>query len=115
MGMLAADVGDLRRDEDHALDAALEQHPHVIDLPARRALRVAEIVASRLGSAWISIAWARPAKTGFATRGSGNRSRPCSSHPGGTYRRCRIAPSTRSLVSGRTAQSRSRRATPWRG
>jgi hypothetical protein len=40
--VLAADVGHLRRDEDHALDAALEEHAHVVELPLRRAVRVAE-------------------------------------------------------------------------
>ena len=40
--MLAADVGHLGADEEHPLDAALEQHLHVVDLAHRRAGRVAE-------------------------------------------------------------------------
>ena len=38
----AAYVGDLGRDEEHPLDAALEEHPHVVALAAGRAVRVAE-------------------------------------------------------------------------
>ena len=40
--VLAAHVGDLGRDEDHPLDAALEEHPHVVALALGRAVRVAE-------------------------------------------------------------------------
>ena len=42
MGVPAPHVRDLGGDEDHPLDAALEQHPHVVALAAGRAVRVAE-------------------------------------------------------------------------
>ena len=40
--VLPAHVGDLRADEDHALDTALEEHVDVVDLAHRGAGRVAE-------------------------------------------------------------------------
>ena len=70
VGVVGAQVGDLARDEDHPVDAALEQHVHVVRLARRRAAVLQRIVASPAAVARRSISCASAGKIGLPSSGT---------------------------------------------
>ena len=85
VAVVAAQVRHLGGDEDHPLDAPVEQHVDVVDLAEGRAAVLQRIDASPLGAARVSIAWASAGKIGFASSGTRIPISPVSVRaPGGT-------------------------------
>ena len=105
--VLAAEVGDLARDEHHPVDPALEQHVDVVRFAARRAGRVAEDRREPAASPRASPSPAASAgKIGFASSGTSSPIAPVGSRRPAGRRAGRASRARR----GRASPARTRRA-----
>ena len=81
--VIGAKIGHLARDEDHAVDAPLEQHTDVLGLRAGRPGGVAEDRGvARFGGARCSIACASAGKIGLPSSGTSSPTIPVEPAPG---------------------------------